>query len=495
MNNWKPNSRHDDHKEEKPPHSRIFVVCDKRLRETDLRPAFERFGTIEDLFMPKNRVTGESNGVAYIRYSKTSSAANAIREMHLKTIKNESKLMKVMVATNKNEKPLSSSEDRHTRLFIKVPRAATELDISQHFENFGKVASVFLQRDKLTDENKGFAYVKYDNFVDAARAFEECDRSYKPVFAVPRDELKRSRNSLDSNNLHTGSQDRPADPFKYTRDDNNITSLISTNPQSYKSIIVNCSPHVPQKYIEDLFNVIPGMVQCQYTADVYNGYCKAVITYQEEKAAAYAVERLNKFEFPSGELITVKPDENPLAKAANNLTNIINSFKNGMDNSNPDLTMLADAIAQASTLIKVAATSKLDSKEESPKFSCNVDLPPPEPMASSSSEVALRLFIVCKPQPPPLPILRDVFCRFGNLIHISTFPNKTFGFVKYASTRSALDAMALLNGAVVAGVKFKVMEANERPSDDTFGMNDDQDLCDKEHDTERKRMKLDNRIE
>lgn len=87
-----------------------------------------------------------------------------------------------------------------------------------------------------------------------------------------------------------------------------------------------------------------------------------------------------------------------------------------------------------------------------------------KPIVDISSRVARRLFIICKPQPPPIVTLQDVFCRFGDLINVSTIPNKTFGFVKYASENAAQEAMTTLDGAIVAGIRLKVLEADEKPS-------------------------------
>lgn len=498
MNNWNQSTRNDDRNDDKPPYSRIFVVCNKQLRVEDLRPAFEAFGHIEDLHMPRDRNTGESKGIAYIKYSKTSSAALAIKEMHLKTIQNSSKPVRVMVATHKNDTH-STNDEKYKRLFIKVHKEATESEIKQHFSEYGQVESVHLQRDKLTDECRGFAYVHFKTFVDAAYAYEGCDKKYKAIFATPKDELKRSRNSIDNfvGSFHSSNssitKDSFSDHYSHTRDDMNkrdsISSLIRSRPQDYDTVSVTCSPQVPQKYIERLFNIIPGMTQCKYTSDTYNGYCKATITYDSEKSATYAVERLNNFEFPSGEIISVKPDDNPINKAANNLTNmIVNSFKNSGDAANPDLMQLADVIAQASNLLKAATSGREIKNDLQQDGYCSVTLPPPQPLASSSTRVAQRCFLVFKPHPPPITVLKDVFCRFGDLIDVSTFPNKTFGFAKYASVRAAQDAIKTLHGATLYGTKLKVLEADEKPTKDEKMNVDDENNAD--HDTNRKRMKL-----
>jgi hypothetical protein len=55
-----------------------------------------------------------------------------------------------------------------------------------------------------------------------------------------------------------------------------------------------------------------------------------------------------------------------------------------------------------------------------------------------------RLFIVCQPSPPAVPILKDVFSRFGNLIDVYLIGQKTCGYVKYASKESAELAMKVI---------------------------------------------------
>ncbi|XP_053601980.1 RNA-binding protein 45-like [Plodia interpunctella] len=499
-NNWNSDMRNEERKEDQPPFSRIFVVCSKQLQEEDLRPHFEEFGEVENIYLPRDRNTRESKGVAYIKYTKTSHAAAAIEK---KTLTDSGKPIKVMVAASKNEVTPSTNEDRYKRLFIKVPKDIKREEIIEHFSTFGSVISVHIHKDKVTDACKGFAYVNFKTFLGAAKAYEECDRKYKAVFATPKDELKRSRNSLDNighfpdnfafNNHYNRDSFRHTDIHpSHEIMKNDIGSTAKPGP-AYNRITVTCSPQVPQRYIENLCNLIPGMLNCQYTLDTYKGICRATVTYETESRASYAVDKLNRFEFPSGEMLTVKLDD-PLKAAANNLTQVVNSFKNSIDNGNPDLLQLADAIAQASSLIK-AATSGGKNEIHAPSHNlnaCSVTLPPPQPMANSDSRIAQRCFIVCKPHPPPITVLQDAFCRFGDLINVCTIPNKTFGFAKYASIQAAQEAIKVLNGAMIGGVQLKVCIADEKPSkDEDQRMHiDDQNDNYTDPDLDRKRMKL-----
>lgn len=59
-NSSDPRSKNDD-----PPNSRLFVICHKSLEEDDLRKAFDKFGKIEDIWVVKDRNTGENKGMEF----------------------------------------------------------------------------------------------------------------------------------------------------------------------------------------------------------------------------------------------------------------------------------------------------------------------------------------------------------------------------------------------------------------------------------------------
>lgn len=65
----------------------------------------------------------------------------------------------------------------------------------------------------------------------------------------------------------------------------------------------------------------------------------------------------------------------------------------------------------------------------------------------------------------PIPILRNVFSRFGNLIDIYLLPNKNCGYAKYATEESCRTAIDTLHGAEICGVRMRVMEAEELSSE------------------------------
>uniref|UniRef100_A0A3P8YZ58 RRM domain-containing protein n=1 Tax=Esox lucius TaxID=8010 RepID=A0A3P8YZ58_ESOLU len=58
--------------------TRIFVMIPKTFTEEDLKDTFKEYGDIEYCVIIKNKTTGESKGLGYVRYHKPSQAAIAI---------------------------------------------------------------------------------------------------------------------------------------------------------------------------------------------------------------------------------------------------------------------------------------------------------------------------------------------------------------------------------------------------------------------------------
>ncbi|XP_062256938.1 RNA-binding protein 45 isoform X1 [Platichthys flesus] len=58
--------------------TRIFVMIPKSFTEEDLKDTFKDYGDIEYCVIIKNKLTGESKGLGYVRYLKPSQAAHAI---------------------------------------------------------------------------------------------------------------------------------------------------------------------------------------------------------------------------------------------------------------------------------------------------------------------------------------------------------------------------------------------------------------------------------
>lgn len=463
MDHRRKYSRYDDRdREDSPIYSRLFIVREKDIKEEQLREAFSQFGTIEDIRIPCNHKTGEAKGVAYIKFSKTSEAAIALESMRGKSIANSSRPLKIMVAANRSD--IESDDyihDKYRRLFLHISKDINEENLEEVFKQYGHIDDILIQRDKHTGESKRFAYIKYRKFSEAAAAFENCERKYRAIFAQPKGYNKRMETAFEANinNLALSTANKKS--F--------LMSMINVSPKGYTKISFRCSPFLTQMHVESLFNIVPGLVHCRYYVDLMGNFGKGMAHYSNPVSAAYAVEKLNEFEYPPGCKVFVRPtnnqqDEKDMPSISSAVSNLRNAISTTSNSASPDLAQLAEAIAEASKLIKMATAGVSDDNIPSSNDLnyCSVRLPPPQPLADIDSPVAKRCFLVCKPQPPPLTVLRDIFCRFGNLINVYTLHGKTVGYARYSVSESADEAIKTLHGAEVCGIRIRVLEAEAK---------------------------------
>eukprot|EP00184_Porphyridium_aerugineum_P006240 CAMPEP_0184700130 /NCGR_PEP_ID=MMETSP0313-20130426/8732_1 /TAXON_ID=2792 /ORGANISM="Porphyridium aerugineum, Strain SAG 1380-2" /LENGTH=280 /DNA_ID=CAMNT_0027159553 /DNA_START=13 /DNA_END=851 /DNA_ORIENTATION=+ len=66
-------------------------------------------------------------------------------------------------------------DDSTTVRVSNLPPKTTEADLHVLFKPFGRVQRIFLSRDRVTNESKGFAYVAFDLESDAQRAIDGLD--------------------------------------------------------------------------------------------------------------------------------------------------------------------------------------------------------------------------------------------------------------------------------------------------------------------------------
>ncbi|XP_012280872.1 RNA-binding protein 45 [Orussus abietinus] len=455
-----PRSKNDD-----PPNSRLFVICHKNLEEDDLRKAFEKFGKIEDIWVVKDRNTGENKGVTYIKFSKTSEAAFALEEMNGKMLGCVGRPIKVMIASNRDQGSVreTNEEERWVRLFCVLPKSMTDGELQQEFSKFGAIEYATVVKDRNTNESKGFGYVKFRKVSSAAKAFEECDRKYKAVFAEPKKPKPEHTEAKYSNGLSVPYDNIGGAYTSSSFGKSSVNLEIATNypnTEGYTRLQVIAHPALNQDQLWRLFDIVPGLDYCHLKTDVRYRMPRgqATVVYSNPSAAAYAREKFHGFEYPPGHRMIVKPDLTGAAPLPKSVSKPTSSSIAGLPRT--DLAHLAETIAQATSLIQAAgltAPSSLGVEQN-----LGIKLPPVQPMASIDAEVAKRCFIVCGPPVPPIYAMKDAFSRFGNLIDVYMLPGKNCGYAKYASVESANKAIEVLHGQEICGSRLKVLEAEER---------------------------------
>ena len=356
-----------------PPYSRIFIVCNKGVSEELLKKAFSVFGKIDYCKMIRDKQTDDSKGLCYIKYTKASAAAEAIEAMDGKKLnevtgavgENEnnsngrSSVLRVQIAEAKGSRKKQYSKEpedtpARSRLFVVCPREMTESILNETFHKIPGLEYCKIITDKATGESKGFAYVKYNKASSAALAMEEISEKgeignmkVKVLIADPK--VKRVNTSsyplghpdyIDENSslnelYYYPPQQLPPGYYhpSYYHDPNNpappmlftpagpfmfYNSPYYPSPQQ-PSFCVTCPKSLSEEQLTTfLSDCYPHFEYCSLDVDA-NGESKGVarIYFQDAVSTAIAFEKFNGFEIPEYGTVTCLAEQNPIPAPLN----------------------------------------------------------------------------------------------------------------------------------------------------------------------------------
>jgi len=470
--------REEKPRDDNPPHSRLFVIGGKTLSEQDFKEAFEPFGNVEYVSVKRDK------GISYVKFSKTSEAAECMEEMNGKSIGEDPRPLKIVIASSRSAGGNSREDVQPLRLFLKIPKSYDEQKLREQFEDYGPLEYVSIVKDKQTNENRGLGYVKYFRFSHAAKAMEECDSNFKPKFAEP-----RPSNHLGGNDHRDDSGYQGRGPRSGMSGGGPQFDTYMDNPSNTRKLTIMANPVLSQEKLWKLFDVVPGLefVELNQQLDPSGERALGTVVYNSPKSAAFAIEKLHGFDYPLGSRIMIKFDDSPMEFNSGgrgglggnshnmNMSGYMdgNTSDGGNNNNMPnDIKNLVNTIQHATQKLQSIGYScptnmssgsfKVIESALDPSM-CSATLPEPKPLAPSGSPGAKRLFFVCKDfgECPPPHIITDVFSRFGNLIEAYVMRNKNCGYAKYADENSADRAINTLHEANLMGGYLKVMVADE----------------------------------
>ncbi|KAG8559511.1 hypothetical protein GDO81_017361 [Engystomops pustulosus] len=432
-----------------PPNSRIFLVVSKSLTEDMIRDRFAEFGDIQDIWVVKDRHTKESKGIAFVKYAKSSQACRAMEEMHGRCLGDSSKPIKVLIAQSRGSTSHKEVEDEDlTRIFVMIPKSYTEDDVKSKFKEYGPVEYCSIIKNKNTGESKGLAFVRFERPSHAALAIENCDRSFKAILAEPRNKGSTSE-SLDYHSSSRQQESMIHEPpamsmYSYEQYDysayDKVGEARNQEGVSKRLTVVSRVPLV-QDQLYSLLDLIPGLEFCEVQRDLYSSFSHAVVQYQSIASAIYAKFKLHGFEYPPGNRLGVT---------------YLNYGGDG-----------AELLKKmASTMVASQGYDRPYASPVGAQLQTDAALPAYKKKSSMDAPCKERLFIVFNPHPLSLDVMEDVFCRFGNLIEVYIVPGKNVGYARYSELFSANEAISVLHGKMVNGVKLKVMQA-ESPKDES----------------------------
>jgi hypothetical protein len=420
----------------------------------------------------------KDKGISYIKFSKTSEAADALEALNGKTIGSDPRPLKIVIASSRSQQQNNKGDITALRLYLIIPKNLTETQLREQFEEYGPLEYVSIVKDKASNTSRGFGYVKFFQFSHAARAFEGCTQSYRPKFADPRPTLEERRGGYGGgggNGAAVGSDygyggGRGAGNGAAM----NFESSVS-NPTGACKLSIMVNPILTQDKLWKLFDVVPGLEHCEiHSGDATGERAYGTVAYNTPKAAAYAMEKLHGFDYPLGSRIMIKFEEDAYGGRGGGGGYGVNS------SMPPDVKNLVSTIQHATQLLAASGYVPPDSLGSMANAMGNMqeasldptmcstylasNLPPgPVPLATMGSPCEMRLFFVCKEsrENPPPHVIKDVFSRFGNLIEAYLMKGKNCGYAKYASKESATAAIRALNEQTIMGSFMKVMEAEE----------------------------------
>ncbi|CAM4916186.1 unnamed protein product [Rotaria socialis] len=460
-----------------PPFSRLFLLIPKAMSEDELRKAFLVHGKIQDIHMVRDRRSQESKGIAYIKYEKASAAARAMEEMNGVVIPPHTRPVKAIISSSRREGSVRDPDEHEKmlRLFVVISKHMTKDDLRKVFEKYGSTIHIKIIVDKLTGDNKGFAYISFSKASEAAYALEECDPCYKPKFAEPfsskrhrdTEEILSSSASLYgalsppySHKIQLGKQHqspssndhRPSPPPLLPLPSRSLSHIETNQPvtssayhlldnNNERRLIVRCGTTITNYHISKLFDLVPNMEECSgLNLNTFNEHY-FIVRYKSCQFATYAREKLHAFQFPDGEILSVQYYDEQV------VNDLINQSQNGKYGDTSGIGQL------------IHQMSNLQGSQEQYVDYCNIPLPPKQKYASFDAPVAKTLQVM-----PQRPIsedyIRDVFNRFGNLIDVRMI-NSQLCHVMFSDETSADTAMETMNGQEIAFVRIRIVESDK----------------------------------
>lgn len=481
-----------------PPFSRLFVVCSKNHEKQDISNAFEEFGTLQDVWLVKDRATNENKGIAYIKFEKASDAHRAMEKLHGEAIGSDPKPLKVLLADSKGQNRSMTGEVKpRSRIFILVSKSSSTEEINEEFSQFGTVDHVQLLTDKSTGDSKGCAYVKFSQPSAAFYALEQCEEKYKAVIAeprVPRNERNATAGSgydaRDNIGNRNADNSRRGGSYNQTYEAPQPTETMSftdsTDPDGMKRLYIVCHTSLYEEQLYSLFDLVPGLES--FELKFFRGSTEsrgfAYALYSTVEQACYAKRKLDGLEYPPGHKLIVKYAEDKpqgrdrqgstgadmdsswnAASAGNNRRSVHLAARGPYINMNSSFNSTLDN-SRNSTLDN-SRNSSMNSGRDCPYT--DVSLPKQQPLASPGTPCRAKLFIVATPTFPEEKALTDVFCRFSSLIDIKLIPGTSYGYIRYGIKESADAATMVMNDCKICGSTIKLSVQEEGGNDNKRG--------------------------
>jgi splicing factor 3B subunit 4 len=151
----------------------LFVTnLDMKVSEEILWELFTQTGPVVSVFMPKDKITSDHQGYAFVEF-KTEVDADYTLKI-LQGIKLYNRPAKLSKATNQRK-----IHDIGANIFVgNLDPSVDERKIFDSFSAFGPIVNCKLMRDPISGISKGFAFISYDSFEASDKAIQTLNGQY-----------------------------------------------------------------------------------------------------------------------------------------------------------------------------------------------------------------------------------------------------------------------------------------------------------------------------
>uniref|UniRef100_A0A7S4FFN2 RRM domain-containing protein n=1 Tax=Eutreptiella gymnastica TaxID=73025 RepID=A0A7S4FFN2_9EUGL len=136
----------------------------------ELQNIFAEYGTVDEVFLFKDRVSGQGRGAAFVLFAEPASADAAIEGLHNKRILPPLKTFLQVKHADGEVPPFGDP-----KLFVgMIPFRATEEDVRDVFQQYGTLVEVTVLH-KRSGQRQGAGFVRYENREQCDAAIEALD--------------------------------------------------------------------------------------------------------------------------------------------------------------------------------------------------------------------------------------------------------------------------------------------------------------------------------
>ncbi|KAH8872482.1 ELAV-like protein 2 [Schistosoma japonicum] len=161
----------------------IINYLPPNMSQDEVRTLFAKCGQIESCKLIREKLTGESLGYAFVKYTHPHEANKAIHTLNGLCLQN--KTIKVSLA-----RPNCESIKGANLYICGLPKTMTQMELEELFSQCGRIITARILYDSKTGISRGIAFIRYDHRYEAELAIQQLN-GYQIPLELPNDPLNK----------------------------------------------------------------------------------------------------------------------------------------------------------------------------------------------------------------------------------------------------------------------------------------------------------------